>query len=179
MEKLEKIERLREKANVTYEEARDALEQAGDDLLDAIVLLEKQGKVKEPQQSTYSTQYDEQEQYVRVVDKVEEQRKSAPSFGKVIHSAVSLIMHSSFHITRREQVLFTLPSLVLVLILIIFWKVAVPVGIIALFFGVRYSFEGKDGTDTKSANDILDKAGAFADGVESEMRKDDQHTNEG
>ena len=35
----EKVEKLRERANVTYEEARDALNEANGDLLDAMVLL--------------------------------------------------------------------------------------------------------------------------------------------
>ncbi len=60
MEMIEKVERLRERANVTYEEARAALEMTGGDLLDAIVLLEKQGKLKEPAHSTFSTEYEEQ-----------------------------------------------------------------------------------------------------------------------
>jgi hypothetical protein len=81
---IEKVERLREKANVTYEEAKAALEQTGGDLLDAMVLLERQGKVKGPAQSTYSTDYEEQQEYVRVKDKVEEQEQSAPSFGRTI-----------------------------------------------------------------------------------------------
>ena len=41
MEMMEKVERLREKANVTYEEAKAALEETGGDLLDAVVLLER------------------------------------------------------------------------------------------------------------------------------------------
>ena len=36
MEMLDQIERLREKANVTYEEAKNALEAANGDLLDAL-----------------------------------------------------------------------------------------------------------------------------------------------
>ena len=84
MEMMEKVERLREKANVTYEEAKAALEQTGGDLLDAMVLLERQGKVKEPAQSTFSTDYEEQTEYVKVRDKVEEQEKSAPSFGRTV-----------------------------------------------------------------------------------------------
>ena len=61
MDKMEKVERLREHANVSYEEAKAALEQANDDLLDAMVILEKQGKVKMPKQPTYSTEYEQQE----------------------------------------------------------------------------------------------------------------------
>ena len=45
---LEQVEQLRTKADVTYEEARQALEAANGDLLDAVILLELQGKVKPP-----------------------------------------------------------------------------------------------------------------------------------
>ena len=40
MDELEKVERLRKKADVSYEEAKQALEECGWDLLDAMVLLE-------------------------------------------------------------------------------------------------------------------------------------------
>ena len=84
MEMIEKVERLREKAEVTYEEAKAALEQSDGDLLDAMVLLERQGKVRKPAQSTFSTDYEEQTEYIRVRDKVEEQEQSAPSFGRTL-----------------------------------------------------------------------------------------------
>ena len=48
MEQLEKVEKLRERADVSYEEAKEALEACDWDLLDAMVWLEKRGKVKGP-----------------------------------------------------------------------------------------------------------------------------------
>ena len=45
MNEYEKVEKLREKANVSYEEAKAALEKCNWDLLDAIVLLEREGKI--------------------------------------------------------------------------------------------------------------------------------------
>ena len=53
MEKLEMIEKLRERAQVTYDEAREALEQADGDLLDALIILERQGKVAPPKGGGY------------------------------------------------------------------------------------------------------------------------------
>ena len=38
---LEAIDRLRERANITYREARDVLEQTGGDLIEALVYLEE------------------------------------------------------------------------------------------------------------------------------------------
>ena len=183
MEKLEKIERLRERADVSYEEARDALESCGDDLLDAIVLLEQQGKVKKPSQSTYSTQYEEQKQYIRVADTVEQQKQSAPTLGKsigrLVHAVAAFVMHSSFHITRKEKNIITMPSWALAIIVLVFWKAAVPVALIALLFGFRYSFTGDGTRDTSAANDILDKAGSIADGIETELHKVHEERNKG
>ena len=46
MNKLDKVETVREKTGVTYEEAREALEHHDYDVLDAIVELEQQGKTQ-------------------------------------------------------------------------------------------------------------------------------------
>ena len=58
------------------------------DLLDAMVYLEKQGKVKPPSQESYTTNCDEQTQYVDVKEKVQEQeeeasRKTCQKLGRV------------------------------------------------------------------------------------------------
>ena len=44
---LEQVEKLRAHANVSFEDARDALEKAGGDMLEAIIRLEKEGKTQE------------------------------------------------------------------------------------------------------------------------------------
>ena len=175
MEMIEKVERLREKANVSYEEAKAALEQTGGDLLDAIVLLERQGKVKEPAHSTFSTEYEEQKDYIKVRDKVEEQEKSAPSMGRTIgrlfRGLIRFIKQTTFIVTKGEDTVFTMPTLIFALLLFFFWEVLAPVMVIALFFGVRYSFDGEE--EAEKANSILHKAGDFAEDVRSEFTKKD------
>ena len=76
MDNFEKVEKLVEKAGVTYEEAKKALEKADGDLLDAMIILEREGKTEAPRQSSYSTQYEEQAQYVSVASQVENDRRS-------------------------------------------------------------------------------------------------------
>ena len=49
MTRLEMVEKIREKTGVTYEEAREALEKANWDMLDAIVSLEKEKPAAEPE----------------------------------------------------------------------------------------------------------------------------------
>ena len=181
MEMMEKVERLKEKANVSYEEAQAALEQTEGDLLDAIVLLERQGKVNKPGQSTFSTEYDQQTEYVRVRDKVEEQEQAAPSFKKSLERFFRALLHfirsTSFQVTREGKTLISLPTFLFVVLLIVFWQVLAPVLLIALFFGIRYSFAGEGGADT--ANNILHKAGDFAQDMKKEFAgKNTDPTNE-
>ena len=180
MEMIEKVERLRERADVTYEEAKAALEEAGGDLLDAMVILERMGKVSGPARSSYSTEYDEQKDYIRVRDKVEQQKKSAPSFkhtvGRLVKTFFSFIRHTVFIVTKEDSIIFTMPSWVLVLILFFFWEAVVPVMVIALFFKVNYSFDGAQ--NVKRANDILDKAGEFARDVRNEFAANDDVSSE-
>ena len=56
MEHLEKVEKLKEKANVSYEEAKAALESCDWDILDALVKLESEGKVNGTDTAAFSTQ---------------------------------------------------------------------------------------------------------------------------
>lgn len=173
MDKLEKVERLRKSADVTYEEALAALEEAREDLLDAMVLLEKQGKVARPEQSVYSTSYQQQTEYIDVPDKVAQQKKAAPSLGKslggLFRGLVRFVRSTSFKVTRHEKEMFRLPSLVMVLLVLVFWRIALPAAVIALLFGCRYSFEGEEDTDT--ANHILSRAGHFAEDITNELRR--------
>ena len=55
MEFFEKVEALREKANVSYEVAKEAMEACNYDMLDAMIYLEKQGKVNSGSTASYTT----------------------------------------------------------------------------------------------------------------------------
>lgn len=52
---LEQVERLREKADVSYGQAKAALEYSGGNLLDALIYLEEQGVIPRPEDAYYST----------------------------------------------------------------------------------------------------------------------------
>ena len=46
---LEQVERLREKADVSYAQAKEALEYSGGNLLDALIYLEEKGAIPRPE----------------------------------------------------------------------------------------------------------------------------------
>ena len=55
MASLEMVDKLRERAGVTYEDAREALDQSQDDMLDALIWLENNGKVSPPRAGYFTT----------------------------------------------------------------------------------------------------------------------------
>ena len=65
MDHYEMVENLRTKANVTYEEAKAALEASDWDMLDALVLLESEGKVNGAPEFTTKEKTDDARQTIR------------------------------------------------------------------------------------------------------------------
>lgn len=167
MDNFEKVEKLREKADVTFEEAKKALEEANWDLLDAMIILEKQGKA-EPRKETYSTKEESTELAV-----VEEPEKKERKRGNSFTDKLKVLWHKScenyFVVERDDERIIRLPIWVFLLILIPTFEVSLIVMIVALFFGCRYSFQGK--AEMKLANDVCDKASEAADKMKEEYDK--------
>ena len=176
MDNMDKVEKLRERANVTYEEAKQALEENNWDLLDAMVSLEKQGKTKEPGQTTYSTSYEQQTEYLPVKETIEEKNRKKPRERKLrgmIRKFFRICRDNSFHVTKNGEEVIQVPVFVLVIALLIFWKPLIIVMLIALLFGFRYRFGGKD--DLKGVNDFMDSAGDMADRVRAEFSNGEKY----
>lgn len=173
MEQLEKVEKLRQRANVTYEEAKEALEACNWDMLDAMVYLEKQGKVKEPNQSTYSTSYEEQNQYVSVKEKVEKKKDPGEGFWAKLKRLCKKAWQKSkdnyFCVGHKDEEIIRVPVWVFVLALLLAWHTILIIMVVSLFFDCRYSFEGKD--DCQKINNVMAKANDLADKVKDEYEK--------
>ena len=156
MDHFEMVEKLRQKANVTYEEAKDALESSDWDILDALVLLESEGKVKSAQQE-YSTQEKEESKFYVEVTK--------PQASEGLSKAWAWIKRmfqkgnaNQFVIRRHGEELISMPITVLVLLMICFWPFSLIVLFVGLFLGARYSFQGPDVRGGNKVNEAMDKA---------------------
>ena len=169
MDNLEKVEKLRERANVSYEEARTALEENGWDMLEAMVSLERKGRVNGPSQSQYSTSYEQQSDYTPVKKTVYNQSKKGGSLRNGLRRFFQICRDNSLCINREENLVFKMPVIVFVVILFCFWKIAIPLMIVGLFFNFRYSFEGAD--KLTEANDLMKTAGKAAERVKTEFAK--------
>lgn len=162
MDDFDKIEKLRQRANVSFSEAGEALRACDGDLLDAMVYLERQGKVAGPEQTSFSTSATEKPSYENVPDVVTRSRTEDPdpSFGSqlghLIKTAIKKSTENFLVISHKGEEKARLPIIVLILALCFFNFAALIAIIVSLFFDVRYRFEGKD--DLSSVNKMMDQA---------------------
>ncbi len=173
MDELEKVERLREKAQVTYEEAKEALEKNNWDLLDAMVYLEKQGKVKEPEQASYTTRYEESEKFEEAA---KETQKTDSGFGAMMNRffdwcrrVIQKGNETMFLVERDNKNLIRLPVTLFVIIGIFAFWILFWVMLVGLFVGCRYSFEGIDKVQV-NVNKAMDRAAETAESIKNEFK---------
>ncbi len=168
MDTFEKVEKLREKANVTFEEAKAALDEANGDLLDAMILLEKQGKA-ETRAESFSTKKEATD--LIVVDQPEsrDEKKRGNAFTDKLKALWHKSCENYFVIEKDEEPIVNIPIWAFILILIFTWHVTLILMVIALFFGCKYSFQGPD--KMKMANNVCEKASEAADKVKEEYNK--------
>lgn len=171
MDHYEMVEKLREKANVSYEEAKAALEAADWNLLDALVLLENQGKVAGG--TDYSTKSEDAHDFRHDHRRYHEH---AGRVGRQIASGINNASRYFVVFSRRGEVVFELPLMVVILMLIFAFWFTVPLLIVGLFFGFKYSLKGAPGVE--AVNRVMDKASEVADNIVSEVRKETGSNNQ-
>ena len=174
MNELEKAEKLRKRADVSLEEAVEALKVCDGDLLDAMVYLEKKGKVAAPDQEVVTTNREEHTSFENVKDKVERyDRETSRSFGSKIRHLfcifIDILKNNFLSITHREEEFMKIPLWVAALIIFFVWHIGIVVFIISLFMGVRYRLVGRD--KLSEANMLIEKAADAADYVKKKFDK--------
>ena len=160
----EMAEKLSEKMGVSLEKATAALEACDWEMLDAALLLEKQRGDKA--QEAYSTRQAEEE---TPREKAKERRRGVVNgLGDLIRSLFNMGNRNRFEVRKGDEVTLELPVTVLVLLLIFAFWVCIPLLVIGLFAGFRYSFSGAE-LGRESVNHAMDKAAEAVEKVKEEV----------
>lgn len=155
---LEQVEKLREKAGISYEEARKALEETDGDLLQAVINLEKRGLINPPESGGYYTSRTERQEQSNGgrnnggTGYQEHQSDSGKThFSELIGNffrwcgkVIRMANRNSFEVVKDGHTIMLMPLTVFVLLLIFAFWIVVPVIVIGLVFGFRYRFVGPD-----------------------------------
>lgn len=151
----EQVQKLRERANISFEEAKKALEETDGDMLEAVINLEKQNRIKAPEAGGYyNSQAENQSANEHGRGNSRDNRNAHTkdsSFGeqvaaffrwcgKVIHKGN--INH--FEVLKDDSRIMMLSLTALALLLLFAFWIVVPLIIVGLFFGYRYQFKGPD-----------------------------------
>ena len=169
MEQFELVEKLVLKTGVTYEDAKLALEACNWDMLDAVVYLEKLGKVKNGA-AHYKTGTSEKKTVF-----TEPEKSKGANFGEVcgkivnfVGTLVDLGNRNYLDISHKGKHVITLSMTVMVIFLLLGFWALIPLMIVGLFFGFNYHFRGTG--NENEINDLLNKASDAAENVKEQMK---------
>ena len=153
MDNLEKVEKLREKTGVSYEEAKAALEATNYDVLDAT-----------------STEFEQaQQEYTRDCNKKTFGQMMDQFFswcGKLLKKSVD----SKFIIERRGSTMVNVPVLVLILAIVFAFWITIPLLVVGLFCECRYHFAGIDNINV-DLNSACDKVADTVETIKTDINK--------
>ncbi|MDI9521609.1 MAG: DUF4342 domain-containing protein [Bacillota bacterium] len=154
MERLEMVERLKAKAGVTYEEAKNALEESNWDLLQAMIDLENKGKFKNQEK----TEGKKMENTKKAFD-----TKAAESWlvkaGNWIKEIVDKGNRNHIIVTKDKRQALEIPVTMAVLLLIFLHGLTLFALFISVLMGYRYSFRSeKENMEQKQQIKDADRA---------------------
>ena len=160
MERNEMIKKLMEKAHVTYEEAQEVLEKCKWDLLDAIIYLERSGKV-ENNDTTTIIEIKEEDQ--KKEDNTKKKHESYGGIGEVIGrifkglgKVIAKGNKNYFEIKKDNEKPIRISLTISILLILFFMPPTVILLIIGLFCGYKYSVGGPN-MNFDGVNDVFEK----------------------
>ncbi|WP_040214422.1 DUF4342 domain-containing protein [Clostridium polynesiense] len=156
---IEQIDELRKRVDVTYEEAKAALEQTNGDVLEAVIYLEKNHKYKKDDNFKESKENFED--------------SFSKSVGRFINYCKKVLKKGNSNhilIEKNDNIILRLSLTIFVLVLVLVPYMSIPLLIIALFTGHKFSFQGKDVEKTQ-ANEALRKMSEAAENIKAEASK--------
>lgn len=171
---LEQVEKLRDRANVSYDEARAALEEANGDILEALIQLEKKGSVAPPAGGGY---YSSEKAGAKAEEPVSGKQRKGNGYArgdggdgllKRFIRFCGQILHrgniNSMQVIKDGEVKTTISITILVVMMFLFFWVTVPLLVIGLFCGCRYVFTGPD-FGKEAVNNAMDAAASTAESI--------------
>ena len=181
MEMLEKVELVRDKTGVSYQDAKEALEACSYDVLDAIIWLENEGKAETRTASfetTYANSTTTASPEMRQAQEEYHEHSKRTKAGEVWNSfwaqAKKIIragLDMTFIAERNGERNVSIP-LLFVVIGVLAWGASIWLLIIGLFFGFRYRIEGASPV-TIDVNDAMDKVADAAENIKNDFTKDE------
>lgn len=187
---LEQVEKLRERANVSYEEAKAVLERHDGDLLESLIELERQGRSDTAGQGGFYTtrpqgapqaddllpagdpgHYGQGGRQGGQKSRGRDWSEGGRGFAAALRDLIQRTISNHVEVWRGEQMMTSIPVLILILLVVFFFWITIPLLVVGLMFGWRYRFSGPD-LDRESVNRVMDQMSETVDGVRRNIQKE-------
>ena len=175
MERNEMIEMLMGKANVSRQEAEAALEKCNWDVLDAIIYLERNGKVENNDTTTIIEVKEEEQKQEQKEDN--KKHESYGGIGEVIGRIFRFIgkfirkgNENHFEIRKDNEKPIRISLTISVLLLIFLSVPSIVLLVIGLFCGYKYSISGPN-MKCDGVNTVFEEVSKSADTIKKDFKK--------
>lgn len=189
----EMVDKIVEKSGITREQAEQALEMHGGDLLDAMIYVERTYKNgNDSASSSFSTNVNDSantapnQQSVNFHQQsynapntnftqgnfnVNEQKNSefvGKTFGDTVKEIINFLVNNGITISHNEKELATIPIIVWVVLFFSSISSLLLLMFITMFFNVRYSFKGSE-LGTPKINGVMSGIYMFVQNLKAKM----------
>jgi hypothetical protein len=182
---LQQVEELRKYANITFNEAKEALEETNGDILEAIINLEKNGRIKPPKNEGYYCSKDSYEDSHNDsnIDNIQPEfyDDSTTSFYEILNKVISFIKklfakgnRNNFEVIKDGKRIMSIPVTILVVLVVFTFWITIPTMIIGLFLGYKYAFNGPE-LGKEKVNRAMDSVSNAAENLKKEFKGDKTH----
>ena len=150
MDKFKLVEKLKDKANINYEEAKNVLEKNNWDILDSIIYLEEIGRIEKPSVGVFYTNdsmnYSKEQLEVTSIVESKKNKEYKGNFQGIFETVCRYIDDCNniiIEIIRNNTVILKIPLTVVILLLLFTFWITIPLVIVGLFFDLEFYISAK------------------------------------
>jgi len=178
MDHIEMVENLRNKTNVSYSDAKEALEKSNWDMLDAMIILENNGKTEKGTSTASSTEKNENDKYEVVAAtaslKNDYTKRAIGGIHGLILKIAKILTGNSLIVRRKGENIVKMPLILLALLCCACVRFILVIILAGLFIGCSYYIEGCSFSDSSSVNKVMkDVNDSFEHMMNKNSEKDD------
>ncbi|MBU6134665.1 ubiquitin [Clostridium tertium] len=174
MEKLKLVDKLRKKANISYEEAKIVLENNDWDILDALLYLEESGRVEKPSVDIFYTNVTRYSGELQVIRKNEEYKYKTSNRFQGIFEAICKFIDTCnnifLEIKKENKVFLKIPLTVVMLLSFFMFWIIIPLIIIGLFFDIEF-YVYANSINTDKVNMVLNEISKYVKDIKEKFKK--------
>jgi Flp pilus assembly protein TadB len=167
---LKKIDILKERANVTYEEARIALEEADGNLVEALIKLEKEDRIR-PKQKPQQARSERKER--REHPHQAERQAHRDHRREEMRDAGDKLKKHRFVLHKDNQVFLDIPTWVALLVILVTMPFSLFALLLAIIVGYQMQIRSYTGKKYSVDQPIREVAQQVKDGLEKEKDDDE------